>query len=376
MPILSTAAMILAMPRTLTASISLGAMRHNLDQARRHAPNTHLWAVLKADAYGHGLLHAMQGFAKADGLALIEFEGAARLRSAGWQKPILMLEGPFDAQDVAQAAQQQLSITLHRPEHLDWLAAHSGPAVDVFLKINTGLNRLGFRPETLPDIVRRLRTIPAARLAGCMSHFANADLAGGTAEASRRFDESLTSIRSLLPAAEAERLMQCLANSAAVFGQPDTHRHGVRPGIALYGASPFADRRAAELGLRPAMRLHGSLIAVQTLQAGESTGYGGLFTADVPTRIGIVDCGYADGYPRVAPTGTPVAVDGVPTRTLGRVSMDMMAVDLNPVPAAKPGSVVELWGDLIHIDEVAAHVGTIGYELMCAVAPRVPRRVD
>lgn len=361
------------MPRTLTASISLDAMRHNLDLARRHAPHAHLWAVVKADAYGHGLANAMQGFARADGLALIEFEGATRLRAAGWQKPILMLEGPFDAHDVAQAAQQQLSITLHRPEHLDWLAAHHGPSVEVFLKINTGLNRLGFRPEALPDITRRLLTMPAARLAGCISHFANADMPHGTLDASRRFDESLASLRPLLPAAQAERLMQCLANSAAVFSQPDTHRHGVRPGIALYGASPFADRPAAELGLRPAMRLHGSLIAVQTLQAGEGTGYGGLFTADVPTRIGIVDCGYADGYPRVAPTGTPVAVDGVPTRTLGRVSMDMMAVDLNPVPTARPGSAVELWGELIHIDEVATHAGTIGYELMCAVAPRVPR---
>lgn len=349
-------------------------MRHNLSLARRHAPAAHLWAVVKANAYGHGLLPAMQGFAAADGLALIEFEGAARLRAAGWSKPILMLEGPFDAQDVAQAGQQQLTLTLHRPEHLDWLAARPGPAIEVFLKINTGLNRLGFQPEVLANIVRRLLTIPHARLAGCMTHFANADLADGTAEASRHFDESLATIRGLLPAAQADQLMQCLANSAAVFSHPDTHRQGVRPGIALYGASPFADRGATELGLRPVMRLQGSLIAVQTLKAGDSTGYGGLFTAKQSTRIGIVDCGYADGYPRVAPTGTPVAVDGVLTRTLGRVSMDMMAVDLTPVPKAQPGAVVQLWGDLIHIDEVAAHAGTIGYELMCAVAPRVPRQ--
>lgn len=367
--------MILPMPRKLTASISCDAMRHNLEQVRRHAPDTHTWAVVKADAYGHGLLNAIQGFASADGMALIEFEGAARLRAAGWHKPILMLEGPFDADDVAQAGQQQLSIGLHRREHLEWLTGWRGTPIDVFLKINTGLNRLGFRPETLPEVVRRLLTIPGARLAGCMTHFANADVQGGAVEATRRFDEAMAAIVPLLPSSTAEGLMQCLANSAAVLSLPDTHRQAVRPGIALYGATPFSDRRAADLGLRPAMRLHGSLIAVQTLQPGEGTGYSSLFRADAPTRIGIVDCGYADGYPRIVPTGTPVAVEGVITRTLGRVSMDMLAVDLGPVPGAQPGSEVELWGELIPIDEVAARAGTIGYELMCALAPRVPRKL-
>lgn len=350
-------------------------MRHNLEQVRRHAPKAHTWAVVKADAYGHGLLNAMQGFAEADGLALVEFEGAARLRAAGWDKPILMLEGAFDPDDVAQAGQQRLSIGLHRKAHLDWLSAWHGSPIDVFLKVNTGLNRLGFRPEALPEVVRRLLTIPGARLAGCMTHFANADVEGGAVEATGRFDEAMASIVPLLPSSTAEGLMQCLANSAAVFSLPGTHRQGVRPGIALYGATPFTDRTAADLGLRPAMRLHGSLIAVQTLQPGESTGYGSLFRAEVPTRVGIVDCGYADGYPRIVPTGTPVAVEGMITRTLGRVSMDMMAVDLTPVPDARPGSAVELWGDRIPIDEVAARAGTIGYELMCALAPRVPRKL-
>ncbi|MDO4904939.1 MAG: alanine racemase [Lautropia sp.] len=360
------------MPRKLTATISLDAMAHNLAQARRQAPSAFQWAVVKADAYGHGLLNAMRGFSAADGLALIEFDGAARLRAAGWQKPVLMLEGAFDSDDVAQSGQQQLTLVVHRAEHLQWLAAHRGPAIDVLMKINTGLNRLGFGPDEALQVVRELAGIPGVRLRGVMTHFANADVEGGAQAPMAVFDGLMAAMQPWLPADG----QQCLANSAALFSLPVSHRQAVRPGIALYGASPYTDGRTAQvLGLHAAMRLQGSLLAVQILQAGEATGYGGRFVADRPMRVGIVDCGYADGYPRVAATGTPVAVDGVRTRILGRVSMDMLAIDLEPVPGALVGAPVELWGDRVSIDEVAAGAGTLGYELMCALAPRVARSV-
>ncbi len=347
-------------------------MAHNLGLARQQAPDAHLWAVVKADAYGHGLLNALKGFAAADGMALIEFDGASRLRAAGWEKPILMLEGAFDPQDVAQAAQQRLTLAVHRADHLLWLEAHQGAGIEVFLKLNTGLNRLGFSPAEAMEAARRLAANPRVRLRGCMTHFANADVEGGADVPMQRFDQLMGALRPWLPA----DARHCLANSAALFSLPASHRDAVRPGIALYGASPFTDARTARaLGLRAAMQLQGSLLAVQTLQPGEATGYGGRFVAERPMRIGIVDCGYADGYPRVAATGTPVAVDGIRTRILGRVSMDMLAVDLEPVPGALPGAPVELWGDLVSIDEVAAGAGTLGYELMCALAPRVARRV-
>lgn len=349
-------------------------MRHNLGRIRQQVANTPVWAVVKADAYGHGLLNAMRAFDTADGLALIEFDRAACLRQAGWNRPILMLEGAFDPADIAQAAGQRLTLVVHHAQHLAWLAAHQGPPIDIYLKINSGLNRLGFVPAELPAVARQLATLPTVRLQGALSHFANADVAGGAAQPLACFDAAMAAMAPWLPAGGARH---CLANSAAVFSLPASWRDAVRPGIALYGASPFSDQRtAAALGLRPAMRLHGSLLAVQQLQAGDSTGYSSLFVAPRPMRIGIVNCGYADGYPRLAPTGTPVVVGGVRTRTLGRVSMDMLAVDLAALPEAGPGTPVELWGEQVAVDEVAAHAGTLGYELLCAVAPRVCREVE
>lgn len=391
------------MPRKLTASISLRAMRHNLQRVRQQAPASRIWAVVKADAYGHGLQHAVRGFAEADGMALLEFDGAARLREYGWTRPILMLEGPFDATDVAQAHAQQLSLAVGRIEHLHWLGAQAsaGRPLGVYLKLNTGLNRLGIRPEDLGEFVRQLLTTPGVRLQGCMTHFANADIPGGADSALATFDRAMTMLdrlirdgqRAMPPASDPchdgsgtseagspgaaplAAIPQSVANSATIFSIPHALRDWVRPGIALYGATPFADIDAHELGLQPVMRLHGSILAVQAMQPGEATGYGGRFVARRPTRIGIVDCGYADGYPRVAPNGTPVLVDGVRTRLLGRVSMDMLAVDLNPLPDAGPGSTVELWGEHISVDDVAALSGTIGYELLCAITNRVPRRL-
>lgn len=363
-----------AMPRSLTATISTAALAHNLAVVRLRAPTAKVWAVVKADAYGHGLATALQGFADADGLALIEWEGARRLREAGWHKPILLLEGVFGPDDLVTARELDLAFAVHSVEHVDWLAAMAAREAassararwaDCWVKIDTGMSRLGLAPQAARVQAARLRALGNVRHVGWMTHFANADVAGGAAPAIDCFERTVG-------AEPGERM---LSNSAAVFDWPTAHAAWVRPGIILYGATPFADRPAAALGLAPAMSLTGSLIAVRELAAGSAYGYGSTFRAERPTRIGIVDCGYADGYPRHAPSGTPAAVAGVRTRTLGRVSMDMLAVDLTPVPGAALGSPVELWGATVPIDEVAVAAGTIGYELMCAVAPRVRRAV-
>jgi alanine racemase len=353
------------MPRPVSASVSLSALAHNLAVARRRAAGSKVWAVVKAHAYGHGLPAAVRAFSAADGLALIEFDNARRLRALGWRGPILMLEGAFGPQDVATAAEHGLSLVVHDEAHVEWLRAHDGRPIDLWLKLDTGMNRLGVPPAEAGRVQRALAALPCAGKVSLMSHFADADRPGGAAAQLERFERATVD----LPGSRS------LANSAAVFDLPEAHRHWVRPGIMLYGATPFADRGAAALGLRPAMTLSSELIAVRALAAGDSVGYGSTFVADGPMRIGIVACGYADGYPRHAPTGTPVEVAGVRTRTLGRVSMDMLAVDLGPAPDAGVGAPVELWGERVPVDEVAASAGTLGYELLCAVAPRVPMHV-
>lgn len=341
-------------------------MRHNLSVARSHAPGRFAWAVVKADGYGHGLHPASRAFADADGLALVEFDRASRLRELGWTKPLLMLEGAFDETDVEQARRQQLSLVVHETRQLQWIERATGDAtLDVVVKLNSGMNRLGFGRAAFRAAFERLRRLPAVRSVGLMTHFADADRQGGADAALRRFED----------AAQGLDAPRSLANSAAILSLPGSHASSIRPGIMLYGATPFDDRDARALGLRAAMTLESRLIAVQSLAAGQTVGYGSTFRAQRPMRIGIVACGYADGYPRHAASGTPIAVDGVATQTVGRVSMDMLAVDLSALPQAGAGARVELWGNTVPIDEVARAAGTIGYELMCALAARVPRRV-
>lgn len=353
------------MPRPVSASVSVSALAHNLSVIRRRAPDARIWAVVKAHAYGHGLPAAIRGFSGADGLALLEFDNARRLRALGWRGPILMLEGAFGPEDVATAGELGLSLVVHHAAQVDWLREHAGRPVDVWLKLNTGMNRLGIPTDEAAARHRALSTLTAVGKVSLMTHFAEADRPGGARAQLEAFDRATAELSGA----------RSLANSAAIFDCPDAHRHWVRPGIALYGASPFSDRDATSLGLRAAMTLRSELIGVQSLRAGDAVGYGRAFVAESPMRIGIVACGYADGYPRHAPTGTPIAVGGVRTRTLGRVSMDMLAVDLAPVPDAGPGTAVELWGPRVPVDEVATAAGTIGYELLCAVAPRVPMRL-
>ncbi|HEY8606540.1 MAG TPA: alanine racemase [Noviherbaspirillum sp.] len=353
------------MPRPLTATIHLSALRHNLSVARKSMPESKIWAVIKANAYGHGLERAMRAFAAADGLALIEPEGAVRLRELGWQKPILLLEGFFDAADVRLLSHHRIQTAVHTEEQVRMLeSAGPGAAIDVHLKMNTGMNRLGFMPAEFRVVWEKVRALPAVGNIALMTHFANAD---EVLNAGLPLREQLARFRA---GAEGLPGEWSLSNSAAVLGCRDLRSDWVRPGIMLYGATP-GGRSAAEFGLQPAMTLESEIIGVQRIGAGEAIGYGSRYIAPAPMTVGVLACGYADGYPRHAPAGTPVLVDGVRTVIAGRVSMDMITVDLTNVPGARVGSRVELWGRALPIDEVANAAGTIGYELMCAVAPRV-----
>ncbi len=354
------------MPRPLIAITDIAAMQSNLSVAKAAMPDARVWAVVKADGYGHGLAWAMQGFAEADGLTLVELDRAVRLRELGWTKPLMMIEGMFSVADIAEMQAHALQPVIHNPEQLAMLAsAPAGAPLDVHLKINTCMNRLGFAPEKVRDVYAQLKAMPLVRSISLLTHFANADNPSAALNAAAQ-------VARFRACTEGLQAPISLSNSAALLLQPEIHCDWVRPGVMLYGASPGGGT-AASFGLKPAMTLKGELISVQMLQAGDSIGYGSAFTADQPMRIGVVSCGYADGYPRHAPTGTPVVVDGVRTRTLGRVSMDMLSVDLDPVPSAQVGSSVILWGDGLPIDEVAEAAGTIAYELMCAIAPRVRR---
>jgi alanine racemase len=346
--------------RPLVARIASAALTHNLAVARRLAGQARVIAVVKANAYGHGLVQAARALAATDAYAVLTLDDAQALRQAGVTQPVLMLEGPFDAGEWADCAALRLTPVIHCARQLDWLAGVPYPG-DMFLKFDSGMHRLGFALADFDAVLARARGLVKGHLT-LMTHFATADDDTGCDWQSAPF----------LAAARPTGLPLSLANSAALLRHPNTHADWVRPGIMLYGASPFADAGATSLGLRPAMTLESGVIAVQTLKPGEGLGYGLLFRAEQPVRVGIVACGYADGYPRHAGTGTPVLVAGQRSRILGRVSMDMLAVDLTPFPGLGEGCPVTLWGEDLSVDEVAQYAGTIGYELLCALAPRVP----
>jgi alanine racemase len=349
--------------RPIQASVSLSALRHNYGIARRAAPGSKVFAVVKANAYGHGIERVARALPAADGFATLELDGAMALRERSPGTPVLLLEGFFEPSELKAIAAAGLSTVVHCEEQLRMLeTGHLAQALNVWLKLNTGMNRLGFAPAAAPRLLERLASSGAAAQVTLMTHFATSDGPEGVAEAMCRFDSATQGLEGL----------RSLANSAAIFAHPGSHRDIVRLGIGLYGATPFAEKSAAALGLQAAMTLATRIIAVQELKPGDTVGYGGGFRAKRAMRIGVVACGYADGYPRHAHAGTPVLVEGVRVRIAGRVSMDMITVDLGPVPQAGVGSPVILWGEGLPVDEVAMESGTVGYELLCAVAPRVP----
>ncbi|SNS62466.1 alanine racemase [Noviherbaspirillum humi] len=340
-------------------------MRHNLEVARAHAPRSRTWCVVKANAYGHSLVRALRAFDQSDGLALIEPEAAQQLRELGWVKPILLLEGCFDMDDVVLAQTRNIQVAVHCREQIEMIERSPlAEPLDVHLKMNSGMNRLGFVPAEYRQAHARLQACAKVRSIALMTHFANAD---DPANPGMPFAHQL---RNFLDATDGLPGARNLANSAADLLHPQACADWVRPGIMLYGGTPGM-HSAEYFGLRPAMTLRSQIISVQTVAPGGAVGYGSRFVAKETMRIGVVACGYADGYPRHAPDGTPVLVNGARTGIVGRVSMDMLMVDLTRLPDAGMGSEVVLWGDGLPIDEVAAAAGTIGYELMCALAPRV-----
>ena len=364
------------MPRPIHAIIHNLALSHNLSRSRAAAPDAKVWAIVKANAYGHGIERTFDGLKSADGFALLDLEEAKRLRALDWRGPILLLEGCFDARDLESCSRLGLWHVVHCNEQIDMLAAHKTTQPHrVFLKMNSGMNRLGFKPERYRAAWTRLNALLQVDEISLMTHFSDADTAKG-------ISSQLTAFESVTHDLPGER---CLSNSAGNLRHADAlaiRSDWIRPGIAVYGSAPdYPEHNADHWGLQTTMSLRSKIIGLQSLEAGDTVGYGSRFTADSAMRIGVVACGYADGYPRHCSTGTPVLVNGVRCRMVGRVSMDMLTVDLLPVPDAGMGSEVTLWGrassgSILSIDEVAHAGATVGYELMCALAQRVPVVAD
>ena len=361
------------MPRPIRAVVNPAAISANVIKIKQLRNGVAVMPVVKDNGYGHGLDRIFQGLQYADALAILEIEGAARLRDFGWTKPIVLLEGCFDEDDLHRAIELQCDWVVHSTDQLlDLEKLESKPLAykpRIYLKLNTGMNRLGFQPTDGAAAIAWLDQFiiknawPSPVL---MTHFANAD------EVEPRDRRPLAQAQhQQLTKLKPPHWQSSLGNSAGILNFPELAGDIVRPGIAIYGASP-GPHTAASYGLKPAMTLISEIIAIQSVKKGDRVGYGSRWQATEDGRIGVVACGYADGYPRHAPDGTPVWVEGCIAAVAGRVSMDMMTIDLSNVPDAKVGSAVELWGENVPVDLVADHCGTIGYELLCAIAPRVP----
>jgi len=357
------------------ARVHTGALRHNLAELKRRARGYRVMAVIKSNGYGHGLVTAAAALDAADAFAVARMEEALRLRECGFGKPLVLLEGVFDAHDLALAMAERLELVVHCPEQLRLLAeAPADLPLTVWLKVDTGMHRLGIAPADVAEAVRVLRAAPAVAELRLMTHFAQAE----------RVDDGMTAaqIRSLEAAADGFDGAVTLANSAAVLGWkpqldalaaefPSLGPAWIRPGISLYGISPFPDGTGADLGLQPAMEFLSTLIAVKPVAAGERIGYGGRYRVQRDMRLGIAAVGYGDGYPWRMPDGAPVLVGGCRVPIAGRVSMDMITLDLTDLPNAAVGDEVTLWGRGLPVEEVARHAGTIPYELVCRVTERV-----
>jgi alanine racemase len=351
--------------RPLRARIDLGALRTNFRIVRRAVPRARILAVIKANAYGHGLSAVGRTLAQADALAVACLEEALVLREAGVRRPVLLLEGFFDDEEIALAVRHRLSAVVHDDRQLAMLERLSPfPEIDLWIKTDTGMNRLGFPPARVPAVLERLarRGAFASRTPVLMTHFAEADRPASptTLEQIRRF-ESIP-----LPPG----FLRSAANSAALLTRPESHYDWVRPGLVLFGASPFADRDGPSLGLRPVMSLVTEVIALRRVERGERVGYGGTWTAPCSGWVAIAAAGYGDGYPWRAQAANQVRVADRFCPLAGRVSMDMIAIDLGtqPVPVGTP---VELWGPGLPVEELARGVGTVPYELLCGIASRV-----
>lgn len=367
----------------IRALIDLGALRHNLATLRARAPSSRITAVVKANAYGHGAIPVARALAtKIDSLAVARLDEGLELRAAGVSAPLMVLEGVFSEREQHTAIRAAIELVVHDVEQLRLIEQSPPPAGSVvWLKFDTGMHRLGFEPSQAAALWRRLRVAAPAAELRVMTHLACADesdhpLTRAQLDAFVHAQEQIASMQS------GRVPLSSIGNSAGTLGEPRARSDWIRPGLALYGASPFTTRTAASLDLRPVMTLETRVLALQSVAAGDSVGYGASWRAARPSRIAIAGCGYADGVPRSLPSGTPVAVwprasasppQPVAVPIVGRVSMDLMALDVTDVPGLTNGDRVVLWGEGAPIETLAAAAGTLAYELWCRVAPRVPR---
>ena len=361
------------MIRLIRALVDTAALRHNLGTIRAYAPGAKVMAVVKANAYGHGLVSTALALADADAFAVARLEEGMALRAAGVRTPIVLLEGVFTAEQLAEAAHHRFELVVHDPLQIKLLEAHrDARRFIIWIKIDTGMNRLGFRPESFAGALARLRalTVPALELR-VMTHLACADELDKpmTGLQLTRFQTALVEAN---VAVGAHRLMTSIGNSAAILGSPDAQGDWVRPGLALYGVSPFSDETAHTHGLKPVMTLETTVLTVRDVKRGETVGYAGAWRAERDSTIAILAAGYGDGLPRHLANGTPVLIGGTRYELVGRVSMDMIAVDVTGAPKVSTGNKAIIWGEGLPVEEVAAHAGTIPYELLCGVSQRVP----
>ena len=353
------------MTRATRAVVNLSALQHNLQVARSASPHSRKMAIIKANAYGHGLLPVARALHGADAFGVATVDEAVNLREGGVPQAIVLLEGFSSAEELHLIRAYNLQSVIHDPTQIKLLERHSGKAVTVWLKLDTGMHRLGFEPAQCSGILHRLMACEnVEQPIKLMTHLSCAD--------DRKSDVTLRQLGLFQEAiAACGELQQSVANSAGILGWPQSHYDWVRPGIMLYGASPFADSLGAEHGLQPVMTLTSQLICVKSLKKGDKVGYGGTWTAPKSMSLGIVAIGYGDGYPRHAKSGTPVLVNQRLTTLVGRVSMDMITVDLSNCPEAKVGDPVVLWGEGLPVETVAQHADTIAYALLCGVTQRV-----
>lgn len=364
------------MSQRIRATIDRSALSHNFAIARQHAHGARMLAMIKANAYGHGLLQVAAALPGADAFGVTDVDEAEQLRAGGTDKPILILQGLIDRSEIPRVAMQGFQLVVPRLEHLAWLEEDIpklplAAPLTFWLKLDSGMGRLGIPPEDFAAALRRLQARQWCKQVVLMTHLANAslpdsDLNRQQLDCFSRLHEELC----LVPHATS------VGASSALLAL-DTRADWARPGIMLYGSSPFAwsdtRRRRESFGLKPVMTLEARLLHIADHKAGDNIGYNSQFICPCPMRVGIVSCGYADGYPSNTPNGAPAAICGRRTATLGRVSMDMLAIDLSTIPEAQPGMFVELWGNSVSIDEVAAHTGILSYNLTCSVAARVTR---
>lgn len=353
------------MTRATRAEVKLSALQHNLQVARHTAPHARQMAIIKANAYGHGLLPVARALHTADAFGVATVEEGVSLREAGVPQPIVLLEGFSSAEELHLIRAYNLQSVIHEPTQIKLLERHSGKPVIVWLKLDTGMHRLGFDPPQCNAILHRLTACESVEQPiKLMTHLACAD-----DRKSKVTQQQLAAFEQAI--ALCNELEQSIANSAGILGWPQTHRDWVRPGIMLYGVSPFIDTIGSAHELQPVMSLFSHLITVKHLKQGDKVGYGGAWAAPKDMPLGVVAIGYGDGYPRHAKPGTPVLVNQHMATLVGRVSMDMITVDLSDCPEAKVGDEVVLWGKGLPVETVAKHADTIAYDLLCGVTQRV-----